>query len=194
MDDPLQQTYIELGAWSSPLDFKRRVDSVKVKSCDYWTSRRFNSLREAWVLAEFALLIKADRVRLNLTENSPADGYVKISGDCREVQITEALKPGREIGNEYKSGPKYRVLTCEEINDADDVAEALTGAIEKKIKRYGSIRSQHASRPMLVVSLELGVHGRQEEELRLQSQIAVLKERYAAHFGGIYVLQSGKLV
>jgi hypothetical protein len=57
--------------------------------------------------------------------------------------------------------------------------------IENK-KRYGS-------RPILVVNLNLGVHGRHEQEMTLQSMIAAIKDKYASHFADIYVLRNGKL-
>jgi hypothetical protein len=185
----LQQAYDELGVWLSALEFKRKVDalSAQVSSHSYFT-RPYKSLREAWVLAAFARLINADSVRLNTVQDSDADGYVKISGTCRNVQIIWGDRDDRKIDDEYKPDPGYKVLTCERINDADDVAKALATAIEKKVKK------RYASRPMLVVDLNLGVHGREDEQLKLRSRIATLKGQYAQHFNDIYVLQSGELV
>jgi hypothetical protein len=186
--DQLTQAYSELGAWSSPLDFQRKVDALnaQVKNCEYFSSGRFKSLREAWILAEFARLINADSVRLGLVENSLADGYVRISGDCREVQITEADRPGRKRGDEYKAGSDCKGRTCEPINDAEDVAKALCRAIENKTK--------YPSRPTLVVLQNLGVHGRPGQEVKLQSMIVAMKGKYASHFADIYILHNGKLL
>jgi len=47
---------------------------------------------------------------------------------------------------------------------------------------------------MLVVDLNFGVHGRPDEEVKLRLRIATLKDKYAQHFDGIYVLHNGKLV
>jgi hypothetical protein len=106
MDEALQQGYDELGAWLSAPDFKSKVDALcgKVGNHSYFT-RPYKSLREAWVLAEFAPLINAESERLNPVENSDADGYVKISGECRSVQIVWADRDDREICAEYKPGP-----------------------------------------------------------------------------------------
>jgi hypothetical protein len=192
--EELQQAYTELESWSSPPDFQRQVDALNAKVGNhFYFTRPFKSLREAWVLAEFARLISAENVRLNTVQDSEADGYIKISGECHKVQITGADKPGRKICDEYKPGPNHKVLTSEPIKDADDVANALASAIERKVKRYGSVSSEHAARPMLVIDLNFGVHGRPDEETKLRSRIAALKDKYAQHFDGIYILQSGKL-
>jgi len=187
--DNLQQAYNGLGAWSSPHDFRCRVNALndQVNNHSYFT-KPFKSLREAWVLAEFARLISAESVRLDLVENSDADGYVKISSECHSVQITGADREGREICAEYKPGPSYRVVTHEAINDVDDVAKALATAIETKIEK------RYSTRPMLVVDLNLGVHGPEDEELKLRSRIVALKEQHARHVDGIYVLHQGQLV
>src|SRR5262249_27377042 len=172
----LTQAYDELGAWSPPLNFQRKVDALnaRVKNCEYFAAGRFKSLREAWVLAEFARLINADSVRLNLVERSPADGYVKISGDCREVQITEADREERRRGDEYNpERGDYERCRSVPVNDAGDVAKVVCRAIENKMKKYPSLQ-------ILVVNQNLGVHGRPEEEMKLQSMIAAMKKKYAA--------------
>src|SRR6267142_1811401 len=121
--EALQQAYTDLEAWSSSPDFRRKVDALNAKVGNhFYFTRPFKSLREAWVLAEFARLINAENVRLNTMQDSEADGYIKISGKCHEVQITGADRPGRKICEEYKPGPDYKLLTCKPINDADGVA------------------------------------------------------------------------
>jgi hypothetical protein len=189
--DELTQAYNELAVWSPPLDFQGKVDalSVRVKSCEYFPAGRFKCLREAWVLAEFARLINADRVRLNLVENSPADGYVKISGDCREeVEITEADREERRRGDEYNpQRSDYKRRTSVPVNDAEYVAKAVARAIENRMKKCPQI---------LVVNQNLGVHGRPKEEMKLQSMIGAVKRKYEEKYAStaIYILQNGKLV
>jgi hypothetical protein len=188
-NDELRKIRAELEQWLPPEEFANKVDALdrRITSCKRFSSKDFKFLRDdAWVLAQFARLIKAESVRLvrQETEAFP-DGCVKVSGDCLQIEITEADKPGRQRGKEYKLN--VPTFTCEQIDSAEFVAQVLCDAIEKKIEQ------NYAPPPTLVVNLNIGVHGNQAEEAKLASLIAAIKERYKAKFAGIYVLRGDRL-
>jgi hypothetical protein len=189
-DDELQKIRAELENWLPPNEFANKVEALdlRVASCERFSSHNFKFLRDdAWVLAQFARLINADGVRLvrQETEHFP-DGYVKVSGQCWQIEITEADRPERKRGKEYK--PDAPTFTHEQINSAESVAQVLCNAIEKKTEQ------NYAPQPTLVVNLNIGVHGNQTEEEKLKSLVAAIKERYRSKFADIYVLRDDRLV
>jgi hypothetical protein len=129
--------------------------------------------------------MSANCVRL-ASEETGHDGYVKVSGKCLEIQITEADRPGRKRGKEYR--PDAPTVTSEQINNAEHIARVLRGAIQKKVEKH------YRPSPTLVVNLNIGVHGNQAEEAKLASLIAAIKERYKSKFAGIYVLRGDRLL
>jgi hypothetical protein len=188
-DEELRKVRAELEDWLPPHEFARKVETL-----DRFTNdERFNSAKlkflrdDAWVLAQFARLMKADSVRLvrRQTEGDADDGYVKIAGQCLKIQITEADRESRKRGKEYR--PNAPTISDEHVNDAEYLARVLTRAIQKKT-RYAP------PPPTLVVNLNLGLHGNQEQETKLAPLIANIKERYKSNFSGIYVLQNDRLV
>jgi hypothetical protein len=191
-DEELRKVRAELEDWLPPHEFARKVEALdrRIKSCERFNSAKFKFLRDdAWVLlAQFARLMKADSVRLvrRQTEGDADDGYVKISRQCLKIQITEADRPSRERGKEYR--PNASTFTDEQINNAEYVARALRGPIQKKIEKHYA-----PPPPTLVVNLNLGVHGSQEQETKLASLIAEIKEQYRPNCARIYVLRDDRL-
>src|SRR4051794_10604615 len=145
----------DLEVCCSPREFERKVQLLeqKIESSQRFRSTELKFLRDdAWILAQFAVLKNAEKVRLaKKTERFP-DGFVKVNGQLLNVEVTEADKPGRKRGDEYKTAAA--AITIESINDADDVARALENAIEKKVRK-----NYAPPAPTLVVNLNLGVHG-----------------------------------
>jgi hypothetical protein len=186
--DELKQARADLEVWLSPKDFGNKVEMLdqRVTSREHFVSTELKFLRDdAWVLAEFARLINAESVRLATETERFPDGYVKVSGNCLKIEITEADRPGRRRGDEYKPGALR--VTSELINSAETVATALEKAIERKVEK------NYALPPTLIINLNLGVHGGRQEETKLESLIAAIKKRYTSQFAGIYVLQNNKL-
>jgi hypothetical protein len=189
--DELRKIRAELEEWLPPSDFTKKVEALdqQIFSDKRFSSQDFKFLRDdACVLAQFAQLIGAGRVRLvsQETERFP-DGYVKVSGQCLAVEITEADRPDRKRGNEYKRDAP--TLTYEQINDAEQVARVLDRALQRKVEQNYALPG-----PTLVVNLNLGVHGNQKQEEKLASLVAVIKDRYKSKFSGIYVLRAGRLL
>jgi hypothetical protein len=187
--DELKQARADLEGWLSPKDFGNRVEMLdrRVTSPEHLTSTGLKFLRDdAWILAEFVRLVNVDSVRLAGEAERFPDGYVKVSGNCLKIEITEADRPGRRRGDEYK--PDAPRVTCEPTNNAETVATALEQAIKNKAKK------NYASPPTLVVNLNLGVHGNREQETKLESLIAAVKKQYTSRFAGIYVLRNNKLL
>jgi hypothetical protein len=55
-------------------------------------------------LAEFAIRLKStDRVWLSGPNDQWPDGYVRIGGVVKSVEVTIALMPGRKMGEEYRT-------------------------------------------------------------------------------------------
>jgi hypothetical protein len=192
LDCLVRQIRAELSDWLSTKEFVKTVEALDqiLKSREHFVSTDFKFLRDdAWTLANFARLIKADRVRLSneaVGERFP-DGFVEVACKHLAIEITEADRWRRRRGNEYKDS--VSPVTCEQINSADEVAAALIHSIEKKLNKFYS-----SPPPTLVINLNLGVHGRPEQETQLGTVIAEIKERYASKFSEIYVLRNDKLL
>jgi hypothetical protein len=51
-------------------------------------------LKEAWIIGRFGLIISADQVALN--KSDPPDACLMKGGTELQIEITEALEPGRK--------------------------------------------------------------------------------------------------
>lgn len=187
--DDLQEARADLAVWCSPNEFASKIQALERQTSNYerFISPKVKFIRDAWVLAEFAIRQSADRVRLaKETERFP-DGFVEVRGEILNVEITEADRSGRKRGDEYK--PNALRVTCESINTAEDVAKALDDAIIKKLaKNYAP------PPPTLVVNLNIGVHGNREEEEKVEARVAKIKNRHFSSFPNLFVLWNNRLL
>jgi hypothetical protein len=192
LPDHVKRVRTALETWQSPSHFEGRVAGLdeQIKSSELFRANELKFMRDdAWILARFAVLVRAESVRLGTEKEEAAgdDGFVKVSGDCLQIQIIEADREDRKRGDEYNPGACK--LTCEQTNDAEYVAAALKRAIDKKIDKH------QTPPPTLVVNVNLGVHGNKEQEAKLKLLIAALKERFSSDFpAGIYVLWNDMLI
>ncbi|MGB6940100.1 MAG: hypothetical protein WBE14_26220 [Xanthobacteraceae bacterium] len=98
-------------------------------------------LLEARTLAEFATRLKSvDRVWLSGPDDQWPDGYVRVDGNVKSVELTVALMPRRKMGEEYRTDSGIEDDPVEDwVARPDAIPEALEVAIRKKIaKRCGS--------------------------------------------------------
>ncbi len=125
-------------AAEEPTTFFERADMLK---CEVGSERFFNApdiswLREAWIVGRFGQLVNAEFVCLNPTD--PPDVALWKSGIRFDFEVTEALKPNRRRGKEFKDdAPSERV-----ISDDDnwlkpmDLSAWVHSAVERKTLKF----------------------------------------------------------
>lgn len=187
----LREAHSSLTVWRSPRDFHSAVSKLHelAPSEFLFNNPRHKFLLDAWTLAEFAVRLEAlEQVRLADVKDDWPDGYARIEGTIKNVEVTSAHLPGRRMGDEYKAGTDTDIENdpAEDwVENANAIPTALDGAIRKKVaKRYGSPS-------WLVIYLNLNDYGiRQGQSVHT---IAQVKRHYAGAFERLYVLWKDRL-
>jgi hypothetical protein len=188
-DSELTEAHNSLAIWRQPDDFRGLVNLLhrRTTSKIIFNNPRQKFLLDAWTLAEFAARLKAvEQVMLAGPKDRWPDGYVRIGGAAKNIEVTIALMPGRKMGEEYKFDTGIEFDPVEDwIARADAIPGALENAISKKVaKRYGSVSC-------LVVYLNLNDFGIRQHQTELV--IAQTKRRHSHAFEGLFVLWKDKI-
>jgi hypothetical protein len=188
-DDELRAAHSTLTVPRPPRDFQAIVKALhrRTTSKVLFNNPRQKFLLDAWTLAEFAVLLKsADLAWLAGPNDQWPDGYVRVGGATKSVEVTIADMPGRKMGKEYRIDSEIEFDPLEDwIARADVIPQALETAIRKKIaKHYGS-------GVWLVVYLNLNDYGIRHQQSKLI--IGQLKQKYAGAFEGLFILWKDKL-
>ena len=193
-DEELRRSEQNSEDWLPPHEFARKVEALdrQIKSCERFNPRRSSSsfaMMRGVLLAQFCAAHESGQRAL-----SPAANRRRRQRRLRQNLKAMFENPGnrggrdeaRERGKEYR--PNASTFTDEQINNAEYVARALRGPIKKRLRN-----TMHRHRQRWIVNLNLGVHGSQEQETKLASLIAEIKEQYRPNFAGIYVLRDDRL-
>ncbi|NGM23532.1 hypothetical protein G3576_26195 [Roseomonas stagni] len=87
--------------WQSPAALSASVDKTRSQFGDcVITGNQFSFWREAATGAAFAKLIGAGAIRL--TSKDRPDLQIKLADEIVDVEVTEALRPGRRRNDEYR--------------------------------------------------------------------------------------------
>lgn len=191
---PLSDSELEAGQqfltqWQSPQNFSSTTKTLcsRCKSAAYFNPPRLKYLHDAYVLAKFAKLQEVESVRLAAPSDQWPDGFVKLHGEIRNVEVT-STHGGRKLGEEYRSlsGETIRMDPVENwIERANSIPKYLDEAISNKAKK------KYASPCWLVAYLNISEYGIRQKET--EKTIIDTKARYAPAFIAISVLWKGKL-
>jgi hypothetical protein len=164
-DDELRAAHSTLTVPRPPRDFRAVVKALhrRTTSKVLFNNPRQKFLLDAWTLAEFAIRLKsADRAWLSGPGDQWPDGYVRVGGATKNVEVTIADMPGRKMGEEYRTDGGIEFDPAEDwAARADAIPQALETAIRKKgAKRY-------ASGIWLVIYLNLNDYGIRQTQTEL---------------------------
>jgi hypothetical protein len=140
-DDELQIERKRLEAWCTPQEFHNKVDALAAKFSleDRFNSPRLAFLRDAILLAEFALKHGAISVRLADASDQFPDGYVTVPGTkTLKVEVTEADHEDRRRGDEYKDGGKAKARPTDDSEGVNVIEKELERVIQKKARNATS--------------------------------------------------------
>ncbi|BAQ48141.1 hypothetical protein [Methylobacterium aquaticum] len=184
-------TRLTLSDWRSPDEFEAILEDVRGRVIPYvlFKNPAWGFWRDAWTLGQFSTLSGADRLQLTTPSEQYPDGRVKVGSTILDVEVTEAMMPGRKRANEYApDAPQARYDPVEDWDRRlDELPIALDRAIGKKLARL------YGQKPTLLVYLNIGAYGDYREE-EARSSIATIKERHAGSFQALHVLWGNKLV
>jgi hypothetical protein len=143
-------------------------------------------LLDALPIAEFTKHRAMNLVRLVEQQERLNDGQFRQTDHIVDIEVTEVMKPGRRRSDEYRI---CRAVD-EKVGDFDPnlgktIAAALSKAVRKKAEK------QYATKPLLLVYLNIGTGGRLGNEV--ETEIEKLKTEYADAFAEICVLWEDKL-
>jgi hypothetical protein len=187
-DTELRDSREDLAQWRSPSAFQEIVDSLHERC----PSREFKRpdtkfLLDAWILAEFVLHKDVDEVRLAPVSDQWPDGYLRIGGEIKNVEVTIALTEGRRMWAEYQFEGE-----CERdsVENWSERAKEIPAALEKAIK--DKVEKHYGSKAWLVVYLNIDEYGIRQVET--QQAIRDTKQRYIDSFDGLFVLWKDRLL
>ena len=192
-DSELRDVHVGLTNPRAPRDFqaqwKRFTGAPAQRNCSIIRDRNSSSTLGLWPNLQFASNRSTRRgYRAPMSNGRTAmDGYVRVDGATKSVEVTIALLPDRKMGKEYLTDSDIELDDPVEdwIARADAIPEALETAIRKKVaKRYGS-------GVWLVVYLNLGEYGIRQQQTELV--IAQIKQKYAGAFDALFVLWKDKV-
>jgi hypothetical protein len=178
---------VRLARWQSAEAFSGDAKSLcsRCRSADYFLQPQLKFLQDAYVLAKFARLRDAERVRLaGRNENWP-DGFVKFGCETFNIEVT-STHGGRKLGDEYRNVTGWRFDPVEDwASRADSIPKYLDEAIGGKTKK------NYGSPCWLVVYLNINEWGIRQNDT--EQAIAQIIARYANQFASISVVWKGKL-
>jgi hypothetical protein len=180
-----------LGQWQSPEDFIRIVGELmdEVGSLQFFTDAQIGFGRDAWVAAKLASTFGPDSVRLG-PDRWP-DCEMRIEGDVRQFEMTEADIPDRRRGDEYKAaaanpldGPKLDPVE-DWIARAEQAPNALQFAAKEKA------RKGYPASARLVIYLNISEYGLMQKEIEaaMASSTAPAKDAFCQ----VWVLWKNRL-
>jgi hypothetical protein len=183
-DDELEMERAELAVSCAPQELWNKVDAVAGKFTleKRFTSPRLGFLRDATILAEFAIkLPNATAARLASKHQTYPDGFVDANGKTLWIEATEVDIEGRRRGDEYRAG----VAVADKQKTVKSAAAELDRGIGQKIDK------NYSRKPTLVVYLNLDQENADESEMiKIFDET---KQKHAAHFDGIKILWRGIL-
>jgi hypothetical protein len=102
-DGELQAGQGKLTIWQPPKQFRDTTEGLcsRCRSSEYFNRPQLKFLHDAYVLAEFVRLQPVESVRLASRSDQWPDGFVKLQGRVRNIEITSA-HGGRKLGREYR--------------------------------------------------------------------------------------------
>ena len=176
-----------LTKWHTPQHFASAVESFArlVKSATLFNKPNVGFLLDAIPIAEFTKHRAVDSVRLVEQSERLNDGQFKKADEIIDVEVTEALAPGRKRGDEYRSGRANVTHHDFDPKLGETISIQLANAVKKKAAKG------YPSKPLLLVYLNIGTGGRLGNEV--EKTINELKAQYADNFHEICVLWAGKL-
>lgn len=186
----LMEKRLSLTTWQSPDGFRTAVDELfdQVTAEEFFSVSALGFFRDAWTLSRFAHLIGATKVRLSGTREQFPDGHVEVDGKKLQIEIAEAILPGRRRAEEFhRDAP---TLIDDPSEQWDLRLDALPGTLEKAIKR--KLNKHYTPAPTLVVYLNITAYGHRDAEMR--SAIRRVKQLYNPMFEGLHILWQGELL
>jgi hypothetical protein len=178
---------LRLAAFQPVADFVQLTKTLcdRCNSEDWFNRPYLKFLHDAYVLAEFVSLAPVERVRLAGPSDRWPDGYVKIAGTTRNIEIT-STHGGRKLGKEYQGVKTVRMDPVENwIARAESIPHYLRQVIAAKSeKNYGSPCR-------LIVYLNINEFGIRQAET--ERAVEAVKAQFTDSFEAISVLWKGKL-
>lgn len=185
--DEVKQHRAALSAWQPPATFAARNSRFidRLTRGEFFNVPALGFLRDAWTLSKFGALAKAEEVRLSL-ESFP-DGHASVAGQVLDIEITEAIMPGRRRGQEFlPDGPQ---MEEDPGHEWDRRIDALPGVLQYAIQRKAA--KAYGNSPTLLVYLNITAYRYREKECL--EAISRLIAQHGANFAGLYVIWQGEL-
>jgi len=178
---------ITLAAWQAPEDFiaATKALSNRCNSEDWFNRPHLKFLHDAYVLAELVGLMPVEGVRLASASEQWPDGYVKLSGNPHNIEIT-STHGGRRLGKEYR---ELKAPTLDPVNNWVARAESIPRYLDEAIGAKS--RKKYGSACWLVVYLNINEYDIRQKETELA--IRTVKAHYASSFEEISVLWKRKI-
>jgi hypothetical protein len=188
--DPLRIERGKLESWSTPEEFRSRVDALAAKFSleDRFNSPHLSFLHDAILLCEFALKLGGTKsVRLAIEFDRFPDGFLTTKDNkTLNVEVTEADHEDRHRGDEYKGGGKAKQRPTDDSEGVNVISKELERVIQKKA------RKRYKPKPTLVVWLNLDKQEINEEDV--VSVLGSTRAQHAASFENIFLLWRGKVL
>lgn len=176
----------QLASWQTPGDMRQLVDTEisKIGSETLFNQGGLAFIRDAWIAAEFAVIRKAEKVRL-MSDNWP-DFELMIDGQAVAFEAVEADDPDRRRGHEYKKG--LNGIQDDPVEDWIARAEQAPVWIEKASRKKAD--KKYAQRTNLVIYLNLSDYGIRQTEV--ESCFRSATESARVSFDSIWILWKKK--
>lgn len=159
----------QLSGWYDPVDFTRAVDACDDDSGidGPLTQHGLGFWRDAWIAAQHATLTNADGVRLLHPKQHP-DYALLIGGSEFEFEATEAMRPERRRGDEFRADA---ILVAQGLPAVrcDPVENWLTPALASSILKTRSdakALKPYANQCGLVIYLNETSYGANEQDIK----------------------------
>lgn len=179
-----------LHAWLPLGEFEEALKRLEAAQGDYLlTDPRAGFYRDAYCAQQFAVLVRADQVRL-VAEQRP-DFEIDFAGTISSFEVTEADAPGRKRGLEIQEQRARRVpgqplvkdFPVEDWLTPEQADLALRTAAEKK--SHGNYHPR-CGLVILLNPIEFGIH-QQAVEALMADATAAARNRFAS----VWVLWKG---
>jgi hypothetical protein len=179
--------------WRSPNEALDQLDLImstirsdhSFQRSAFVTHREAKQLREIWVLAKCAGLMKIPRIKLSVED--PPDGYFCRENEVVPAEVLEVLEPGRKRNLEFR--PNAPEIAMDPVENWVRRANAIPGALEEGIRKKKA--KTYPASTELFIYLNIGEYGIRQKEI--EKSIRALLAEPVLPFGAIHVRWKEKI-
>lgn len=183
--EQLRRLRVALERWQSPKEFVCLLEETtdQIDSPQYFNDSRAQFALDAWVAARVAMVTEADEVRL--CPDEWPDYEERTQGEVAQYEITEADRPGRKRGAEYKGlSSETDASDLRHVSDEEWENRTATALAALQDRAKNKATKCYPRTASLVIHLNVGGVQRDKLEAEMGLATACAKD----HFKSILVL------